>query len=81
MIARAMAAWLARAMWPSCPWGSGSGVCPVTRPILVVIDVSKRLKGFAATLRRTARTPFALIATAPLDISSLESYKAEKSTG
>jgi hypothetical protein len=41
----------------------------------------KEADGFAATPRRTARTPFALIATAPLDISGLESYKSEKPAG
>jgi hypothetical protein len=35
---------------------------------------------FAATLAPW-RTPFALIATAPLDSSSLKSYKSEKPAG
>jgi hypothetical protein len=42
------------------------------------LRLSGAAAGFAATLRCTERTPFVLITTAPLDISSLQSYKAKK---
>jgi hypothetical protein len=41
--------------------------------------LSEVVEGLASALRCMTTTPFALIATSPLDISSLESYKAEKS--
>jgi hypothetical protein len=47
-------------------------------PDLLLSEVAE---GHADALRRTAGTPFALIATTPLDISSLESYKTDKSAG
>lgn len=47
-------------------------------PDLLLSEVAE---GHADALPRTVRTPFALIATTSLDISSLESYKTDKSAG